>query len=277
VDIMSHRNLIWTQQLVNPESAQGSVQVQRESFYYGGIGSDPSDTGGAQVTARVPGNTDLQHYYERSRHEHQHVQNLYPHVGVASDFAFLTAMYNPSMSATAMNTYVPQDQNVGLGHLVPLSSYQVAAGTMDENNIRCNFGDSATGFIKRKNAVAAGNHHFLHGFASSSSSSYESQNPPYGPWNTYFQPNCLPSSAASNPPEYHSSNGWPFLERSPADGCNSFSSVAAQREVVHHHNYLLPTCHMGQCNTWTMQAANGIVHGVPQWGYCNAVTNLPSK
>jgi E3 ubiquitin-protein ligase RNF38/44 len=176
-----------------------------------------------------------------------------------------------------MNAYVPQDQNVGLGDPVPFSSYQVAAGTMDENNIRYNFGDSATGFTKRKNAVAAGNHHFLHGFASSRSSSYEPQNPPHGPWNTSFQSNCLPNSAASNPPEYHSSNGWPFLERSPADGSNSFSSMAAQRDVVDHHNYLLPTCHMGQCNTWTMQTANGIVHVVPQWGYCNAVTNLPSK
>jgi E3 ubiquitin-protein ligase RNF38/44 len=271
---MSHRNLIWTQQFVNPESAPGPVQVQQESFYYGGSGSDPSNLS-AQVTVRVPG--DLRHYYESSHHEHQHVHNLYPHVGVTSNVAFPTVMYNPSMSATTMNTYVPQNQNVGLDNLQPSSSYQVAAGTVDENNIGCNFSDSATGFIKRKNMVAADNHHFLHGFACSSSSSYEPQNLARGPWNTSFQSNSLPNSAASNPPEYHSNNGWPFLEGSSADGSNSFSSMAAQRELVPHGNYLLPTCHMGQCNIWTTQAANGIVHGVPQWGYCNAVTNLPGK
>ncbi|KAK3137999.1 hypothetical protein QOZ80_5AG0363160 [Eleusine coracana subsp. coracana] len=271
---MSHRNLIWAQHLINPESAQGPVPVQHESFYYGSTGCDPSNLS-AQVTVQVPGNADLWHCFESSHHEHQHPQNPYPHVGVASSFAFPTAMYNPNMSATAINTYVPQNQNVGLGNPLPSSSYQFATGTMDESNIRCIFGDNATGLIKRKNAVAAGNHHFLHGFASSSSSAYEPQNPAHRPWNTSFQSNCLPNSAASNPPEYHSSNGWPLLEGSPVDGSNSFSSMAAQQELVHHSNYSLPTCHMGQCNTWTTQAANCIVHGLPQWGYGNAVTNLP--
>ncbi|XP_062232145.1 probable E3 ubiquitin-protein ligase ZFP1 [Phragmites australis] len=276
---MSHRNMVWTRQVVNPELEQGYVQVQPESYNYGGTGSGSSNLG-VQVAVGVPGNTanvgicDPRNYYESINHEHQHVQNSYPHAGVTSSFVFPTAMYNPSMSTTAVNIYIPQ--SFGLGNVPPPSLYhQVATGTMDEGSSSGNFGDSASGFIKRKNAVVSGNHHFLHGFAGSSSSAHLPQNPAQGPWNASFQSNCLPNSAASNPPEYQSSNGWPFLEGSSADVPSSFNSMAAHPELIRHGNYVFPACHMGQCNAWTAQAANGIVHGVPQWGFSNAVANPP--
>uniref|UniRef100_A0A0A9DRR9 RING-type E3 ubiquitin transferase n=1 Tax=Arundo donax TaxID=35708 RepID=A0A0A9DRR9_ARUDO len=275
---MSHRNMVWTRQVVNPGLEQGNVQVQPESFYYGGTASDSSNLG-VQVAVGIPGNTsnvgtcDLRNYYESTNHERQHVQSLYPHAGVTSSFVAPTAMYNPSVSTTAVNIYVPR--SFGLGNVPPPSLYhQVATGTLDESSSSGNFGDSASGVIKRKNAVVAGNHHFLHGFAGSSSSAHLPQNPANGPWNASFQSNSIPNSAASNP-QYHSSNGWPFLEGSSADVPNSFNSMAAHPELVRHGNYVFPACHMDQCNTWIAQAANGIAHGIPQWGYSNTVTNHP--
>nr|AGN92477.1 ring-finger protein 1 [Echinochloa crus-galli] len=258
---MSHRNMVWTHQSVNPGREQGLVQVQSESSYYGGTGSDSSNPG-VQVAVGVPGNT----------------ANPYPHTGVTSSFAFPTTMYNPSMATASVNLYIPQTQSFGLGNVLPPSLYhQVPTGPIDGSSSSVNFSDSASGFIKRKNAVVAGNHHFLHGFAGSSSSAHVPQNPTHGPWNASFQSNCLPNSAASNPPEYHSSNGWPFLEGSSADVPSSFSSMAARPELIPHGNYVFPACHMGQCNTWIPQAANGVAHGVPQWGYSNAVANPPGS
>ncbi|AQK92167.1 C-terminal zinc-finger [Zea mays] len=79
-------------------------------------------------------------------------------------------------------------------------------------------------------------------------------------------------SAASNLPEYHNSNGWPFLEESSANASNSFTSVDACPELVPHGNNLYPACHIIQCNTWVPQTAS---HGVPQWGYGNVMVNPP--
>ncbi|CAN6332000.1 unnamed protein product [Urochloa humidicola] len=263
--------MVWTHQSVNPGWEQGHVQVQSESSYYGGPGSDSSNLG-VQVSVGVPGNTANVGICDLRNQERQHVHNSYPHAGVTSSFVFPT-MYNPSMATAAVNIYIPQTQSFGLGNVLPPSLYH-STGTIDESSSSVNFGDSASGFIKRKNAVVAGNHHFLHGFAGSSSSAHMPQNPAHGPWNASFQSNCLPNSAASNPPEYHSS-GWPFLGGSSADVPSSFSSMAARPELVPHGNYVFPACHMGQCNTWIPQAANGVAHGVPQWGYSNAVANPP--
>ncbi|RLM99707.1 E3 ubiquitin-protein ligase MBR1-like [Panicum miliaceum] len=262
---MSHRTMVWRHQSVNPGWEQGHVQVQSESSYYGGPGIDSSNLG-VQVAAGVPGNTANVGICDLRNHERQHVHNSYPHVGVTSSFVFPTAMHNPGMATAAVNIYIPQTQSFGLGNVLPPSLYhQVRAGTIDESSSSVNFGDSASGFIKRKNAVVAG----------SSSSAHVPQNPARGPWNASFQSNCLPNSAASNPPEFHSSNGWPFLEGPSADVPSSFSSMAARPELVPHRNYVFPACHMGQCNTWIPQAANGVGHGVPQWGYSNSVANPP--
>ncbi|OEL24947.1 hypothetical protein BAE44_0014033 [Dichanthelium oligosanthes] len=272
---MSHRNMVWTHQSVNPGWEQGHVQVQSESSYYGGTGSDSSNLG-VQVAVGVPGNTANVGICDLRNHERQHVHNSYPHAGVMSSFVFPTTMYNPSMATAAVNIYIPQTQSFGLGNVVPPSLYhQVSTGTIDESSSSVNFGDSASGFTKRKNAVVAGNHHFIHGFAGSSSSAHVPHNPAHGPWNASFQSNCLPNSAASNPPEYQSSNGWSFLQGSSADDPSSFSSMAARPELVPHGNYVFPAYHMGQCNTWIPQATNGVAHGVPQWGYSNAVANPP--
>lgn len=272
---MSHRNMVWTRQPVNPGWEQGHAQVQSEISYYGGPGSVSSNLG-VQVDAGVPGNTANAGICDLRNHEHQHVHNSYPHAGVTSSFVFPTTMYNPGMATTAVNIYIPQTQSFGLINVQPQSLYhQVSTGTIDESSNSVNFGDSASGFIKRKNAALAGNHHFVHGFAGSSSSANVPQNPAHGPWNASFQSNCLPNSAASNPREYHSSNGWPFLEGSSADVPSSLRSMAGRPELVPHGNYVFPGCHMGQCNTWIPQAANGVAHGVPQWGYSNAVANPP--
>ncbi|XP_066363996.1 probable E3 ubiquitin-protein ligase ZFP1 isoform X2 [Miscanthus floridulus] len=269
---MSHRNMLWTHQSVNPEWEQGHVQVQTGSSYYAGTVSDSSNLG-VQVAVGVPGNTANVGICDLRNHERPHVHNSYPHASATSRFVFPTNMYNPSMSAAAVNIYIPQTQSFGLGNVLPPSLHnQVSTGTIDESSSSVNFGDSAIGFMKRKNAVVAGNHHFLHGFAGSSSSVHAPQNPVRGPWNASSQSNCLPSSAASNLPEYHNSNGWPFLEESSADASNSFSSVAACPELVPHGNYLYPASHISQCNTWVPQAAS---HGVPQWGYSNAMVNPP--
>nr|TKW25875.1 hypothetical protein SEVIR_3G148300v2 [Setaria viridis] len=270
---MSHRNMVWTHQSVNPGWEQVHVQVQTESSYYGGPGSDPSNLG-VQVAVGVPGSTANVGICDLRNHEHQHVHNSYPHAGVASSFVFPTTVYNPSMATAAVSVYVPQTQSFGLGNAQPPSLYH-SRGTIDESSSSVNFGDGASGFIKRKNAMVAGNHHFFHGFAGSSSSAHVPQNPAYGPWNASFQSNCFPNSAASNPPEYRSNNGWLFLEGSSADVPSSFSSMAARPELVPHGNYVFPACHMSQCNTWIPQAANGVAHGVPQWGYINAVANPP--
>ncbi|CAN6336804.1 unnamed protein product [Urochloa humidicola] len=268
---MSHRNMVWTHQSVNPGWEQGHIQVQSESSYYGGPGSNSSNLG-VQVSVGVPGNTANIGICDLRNQDQQQVHNSYPHAGVTSSFVFPT-MYNPSMATAAVNIYIPQTQSFGLGNVLPPSLYH-STGTLDGSSSSVNFGDSASGFIKRKNAVVAGNHHFLHGFAGSSSSAHVPQNPAHGPWNASFQSNCLPNSAASNPPEYQSS-GWPFLGGSSADVPGSFSSMAARPESVPHGNYVFPACHMGQCNTWIPQAANGVAHGVPQWGYSNAVVNPP--
>ena len=271
IGVMSRRNMLWTHQSVNPEWEQGHVQVQPGSSYYAGTVSDSSNLG-VQVAVGVPGNTANVGICDLRNHERPHVHNSYPHASATSRFVFPTNMYNPSMSAAAVNIYIPQTQSFGLGNVLPPSLHnQVSTGTIDESSSSVNFGDSAIGFMKRKNAVVAGNHHFLHGFAGSSSSVHAPQNPVRGPWNASSQSNCLPSSAASNLPEYHNSNGWPFLEES-SDASNSFSSVAACPELVPHGNYLYPASHVSQCNTWVPQAAS---HGVPQWGYSNAMVNPP--
>ncbi|KAK8457232.1 hypothetical protein SEVIR_3G148300v4 [Setaria viridis] len=230
---MSHRNMVWTHQSVNPGWEQVHVQVQTESSYYGGPGSDPSNLG-VQVAVGVPGSTANVGICDLRNHEHQHVHNSYPHAGVASSFVFPTTVYNPSMATAAVSVYVPQTQSFGLGNAQPPSLYH-SRGTIDESSSSVNFGDGASGFIKRKNAMVA----------------------------------------ASNPPEYRSNNGWLFLEGSSADVPSSFSSMAARPELVPHGNYVFPACHMSQCNTWIPQAANGVAHGVPQWGYINAVANPP--
>ncbi|KAJ1264089.1 hypothetical protein BS78_09G235600 [Paspalum vaginatum] len=269
---MSHRNMIWRHQSVNPEWEHGHVQVQPESSYYAGTGSGSSNLG-MQVSIGVPGNAANVGICDLRNHEHQRVHNSYPHAGVSSNFVFPTTMYSPSMSTAAVSIYIPQTQSFGLGNVPPPSLYhQVSTGTIDDSSSNANFGDSSIGFMKRKNAVVAGNHQFLHGLAGSSSSGQVPQNPVHGPWNGSFQSNCLPSSAAPNPSEYHSSNGWPFLEESSADAPNGFSSMASRPELVPHVNYLFPAFHMGQRNTWIAHAAT---HGVPQWGFSNAVVNPP--
>jgi E3 ubiquitin-protein ligase RNF38/44 len=272
IGVMSYRNMLWTHQSVNPEWEQGHVQVQPRSSYYAGTVSDSSNLG-MQVAVGVPVNTVNVGICDLWNHERLPVHNSYPHASVTSRFVLPTSMYNPCMPAAAVNIYIPQTQSFGLGNVLPPSLHsQVSTGTIDENNSSFNFGDSAIGSMKRKTAVVAGNHHILHGFAGSSSSVHVPQNPVYGPWNASSQSNCLPSSAASNLPEYHNSNGWPFLEESSANASNSFTSVDACPELVPHGNNLYPACHIIQCNTWVPQTAS---HGVPQWGYGNVMVNPP--
>ncbi|KAL6620695.1 hypothetical protein ACP70R_035834 [Stipagrostis hirtigluma subsp. patula] len=261
---MSHRNTVWTHQVVNNE-LEGQCQIRPGSFYYGSTGSDSSNLG-LQVATGIPGHT--------ANVGIQQFLNPCPRAGVTSSFVYPTAIYNPSMSTTAMNICIPQTQSFGLGNQQAPSLYQqVATRTMVEGSSSGDVGGSASGFIKRKNAVVAGDRQFLHGFASSSSSAHMPQNPVHMPWNASFQSSCLPNSAASNPPEYHNSNCWPFLGGSSSDEPNSFSSIAAHTESVCHGNYAFPSCHIGQRNTWIAPAANAIAHRVPQWGYSNAVAN----
>ncbi|KAL6848668.1 hypothetical protein ACP4OV_021251 [Aristida adscensionis] len=269
---MSHRNMVWTHQVVNNE-VEGRAQIQHESFYHGSTGSDSSNLG-VQVAVGIPGN--ISNVGTCDMRNYQQVQPSYPVGGLTPGFVYPTAIYNHGMSTTAVNICIPQTQSFGLGNqLSPSLYHQVATGTMAESSSSGNFGGNASGFIKRKNAVLAGDHHFLHGFASSSSSAHLPQNPVHMPWNGSFQSNCLPNAAASNPLEYGSNNGWPFLEGSFSNEPNSFSSIAAPTELVCHANYVFPACHLGQQSTWIAQAANGIAHGVPQWGYNNAVANPP--
>ncbi|KAG8069297.1 hypothetical protein GUJ93_ZPchr0005g16042 [Zizania palustris] len=247
----------WTHQVANREN-----QVQPQSFYYGGSGSNPNL--GAQVVVGVPGNTDLRSHYGSINHQHQHVQNSYPHVGVDSSSVFPPIMYNPCIPTTATNRYVPPMQGFGLGNPLLPSFYRVAQGTMNESSSsRGNSGDSAREFIKRKNALLVGGHHFVHSFSRSSSSSNVPQNPSHRPWNASFESNILPSTAVSNPPEYTS-----------ADGLNRSNSTAVHPELVHHGNYVFPAGHMIQSNAWIAQAANppgGFVHsgaiGMPNGGF----------
>ncbi|KAL5202313.1 hypothetical protein ABZP36_013265 [Zizania latifolia] len=248
----------WTHQVANREN-----QVQPQSFYYGGSGSNANL--GAQVAVGVPGNTDLRSHYGSINHQHQHVQNSYPHVGADSSSVFPPTMYNPCIPTTAANRYVPPMQGFGLGN-PPLPSFyhQVAQGTMNESSSSSgNSGDSAREFIKRKNALLVGGHHFVHSFSSSSSSAHVPQNPSHRPWNASFESNILPSTAVSNPPEYTS-----------ADGLNRSNSTAVHPELVHHCNYVFPAGHMIQSNAWIAQAANppgGFVHsgaiGMPNGGF----------
>ncbi|XP_006654792.1 probable E3 ubiquitin-protein ligase ZFP1 [Oryza brachyantha] len=235
--------MVWTHQVVSPEN-----QVQPESFYNGVAGSNLSSLG-VQVNVGVPGSTDFRSHYESINLLHQHVQNSYPHVGVASSSVFPSTMYNPCISTTAVSRYVPPIQCFGLGNpqLLPLY-HLVSQGSMDESGSSGSFSDRVREFIKRKNALLAGGHHFVSSFASSSSSANVPQNPSHRSWNTSFESNILPSTGVSNPPGYSSADG---LKRS---------------------NYVFPAGHMSQ--SWIVQAANR-TGGVPQWERGNAVANPP--
>uniref|UniRef100_A0A0D9WJR9 RING-type E3 ubiquitin transferase n=1 Tax=Leersia perrieri TaxID=77586 RepID=A0A0D9WJR9_9ORYZ len=250
--------MVWTNQVASLEN-----QVQPESLYYGGAGSNLSNPG-VQVAVGIPGNTDFRGHYENISLQHQHVQNSYPHVGVASSSVFPSTMYNPCISTTAVNRYVPPIQSFGLGNPQVLPLYHsVAQGSMDESGSSGNFADSAREFIKRKNALHVGGHHFVSNFASSSSSAHVPQNPSHRSWNASFESNILPSTGVSNPPDYLS-----------ADGPNRSTLMAAHPELVHHGNYVIPAGHMNQYNTWIPQAANR-TGGLPQWEHGNAAANPP--
>uniref|UniRef100_A0A0E0D6B6 RING-type E3 ubiquitin transferase n=1 Tax=Oryza meridionalis TaxID=40149 RepID=A0A0E0D6B6_9ORYZ len=249
--------MVWTHQVASPEN-----QVQPESFYHGGAGSNLSNLS-VQVAVGVPGNTDFRSHYESINLQHQHVQNPYPHVGVASSSVFPSTMYNPCISTTAVNRYVPPIQSFGLGNPLLLPLYhQLAQGSMDENGSSGNFGDSVREFIKRKNALLVGGHHFVNSFASSSSSAHVPPNPSHRSWNASFEANILPSTGVSNPPDYSS-----------ADSLNSSNSMAAHPELVRHGNYVFPAGHMSQYNAWIAQASR--TGGVPQWEHGNAAANPP--
>ncbi|BAF18246.1 probable E3 ubiquitin-protein ligase ZFP1 [Oryza sativa Japonica Group] len=254
---MLQRNMVWTHQVASPEN-----QVQPESFYHGGAGSNLSNLS-VQVAVGVPGNTDFRSHYESINLQHQHVQNPYPHVGVASSSVFPSTMYNPCISTTAVDRYVPPIQSFGLGNPLLLPLYhQLAQGSMDENGSSGNFCDSVREFIKRKNALLVGGHHFVNSFASSSSSAYVPPNPLHRSWNASFEANILPSTGVSNPPEYSS-----------ADSLNNSNSMASHPELVHHGNYVFPAGHMSQYNAWIAQASR--TGGVPQWEHGNAAANPP--
>jgi hypothetical protein len=168
-------------------------------------------------------------------------------------------MYNPSMPTPSASRYVPHTQSFGLGNPLPSPSYhQVATRTIDESSSSSNFGDTTREFIKRKNAVVESGHHFVHGFASSSSSAHVPQNPPQGPWNASFESHGAPNTAS-------------------ADGSNRSNSMGTHPSLVRYGNYVFPAGHMGQSNTWITQPANGIADGVPHWEFNNAVHNPPGK
>uniref|UniRef100_A0ACD5T7D5 Uncharacterized protein n=1 Tax=Avena sativa TaxID=4498 RepID=A0ACD5T7D5_AVESA len=261
---MSHRNMSWIHQVANLESERGHVQVQPDNFSNGGTGSNLPNPG-EQVAFGIPGNTtnvglrDLQSYYESTSTniQRQHGQNLYLYGGVDPSSVYPSTMYNPSIPTTSANRYVPHTQSFGLGNPLPSPSYhQVATGTMDESSSSSNFGDATREFIKRKNAVVESGHHFLHGFASSSSSAHMPQNPAHGPWNASLESHGAPNAAS-------------------ADATNRSNSMATHPSVVHYGNYVLPAGHLCQRNAWIAQPANGIADGVPHWEYNNAVRNPP--
>uniref|UniRef100_A0A0E0JM61 RING-type E3 ubiquitin transferase n=1 Tax=Oryza punctata TaxID=4537 RepID=A0A0E0JM61_ORYPU len=162
-----------------------------------------------------------------------------------------------------------------------LPSNQVVLGSMDEGSRNENAGESARGFIKRKNAAVAGSYHCANGFASSSSSSHASLNPTHRPWDPSFESNVLPNTASYNPSEYHSQTSWPSMEGSSIPS-NGFNLMGAHPESAQHGNYAFPTSHISQCfqptsNTWISQAANGIADGIPQWEYVNGMNNPPGR
>ncbi|KAM0909923.1 hypothetical protein ACQ4PT_014513 [Festuca glaucescens] len=258
---MSHRNISWTHQVANLESERGLVQAQPDNLTNGGTGSNLSNPG-VQVAFGIPGNTtnvgvcDLRSYYESNNNQHQHGQNLYPHVGIDPSSVYPSTMYNPSIPTPSANRYVPHTQSFGLGNPLPSPSYhQVATGTLDESSSSSNFGDTTREFIKRKNAVLESGHHFVHGFASSSSSAHAPQNPAHGPWSASFESHGAPNAASADAPNRN--------------------SMATHPSLVHYGNYVFPAGHMGQSNTWNTQPANGIADGVPHWEYNNAVRNPP--
>uniref|UniRef100_A0A0D9WJR8 RING-type E3 ubiquitin transferase n=1 Tax=Leersia perrieri TaxID=77586 RepID=A0A0D9WJR8_9ORYZ len=160
--------------LVSARVASLENQVQPESLYYGGAGSNLSNPG-VQVAVGIPGNTDFRGHYENISLQHQHVQNSYPHVGVASSSVFPSTMYNPCISTTAVNRYVPPIQSFGLGNPQLLKDpwMRVAAVaillTVPENSSR-------------------GKMHYMS-------------------WNASFESNILPSTGVSNPPDYLSADG----------------------------------------------------------------------
>lgn len=255
--------MFWTHQVANPESERGHVQVQPDNFNNGGTWSNLSNPG-EQVAFGIPGSTtnvvrDLRSYYESTNIQHQHGQNLYPYGGVDPSSVYRSTMYNPSIPTPSANRYVPHTQSFGLGNPLPSPSYhQVATGTMDESSSSSNFGDTTREFIKRKNAVVESGHHFVNGFASSSSSAHVPQNPAHGPWNASLESRGAPNAAS-------------------ADALNRSNSMATHPSLVHYGNHVFSAGHMGQSNTWMTQAANGIADGVPHWEYNNAVRTPPGQ
>uniref|UniRef100_A0A0E0C5S8 RING-type E3 ubiquitin transferase n=1 Tax=Oryza meridionalis TaxID=40149 RepID=A0A0E0C5S8_9ORYZ len=273
---MAYRNTVCTPQVIDLETEQGHSHIHSESFNR--TGNDSSDQG-AQHAVRGVGNatniglSDMRSYYDAGmNHPHQPVHNLPPNLGVDSGFVFPSSMYNPCMSTTSMNRYVSHTQSFGL------PSNQVVLGSMDEGSRNENAGESARGFIKRKNAAVAGNYHCANGFASSSSS-HASLNPTHRPWDPSFESNVLPNTASYNPSEYHSQTSWPSMEGSSIPS-NGFNLMGAHPESAQHGNYAFPTSHISQCfqptsNTWISQSANGIADGIPQWEYVNGMNNAP--
>ncbi|XP_052138011.1 probable E3 ubiquitin-protein ligase ZFP1 isoform X1 [Oryza glaberrima] len=274
---MAYRNTVCTPQVIDLETEQGHSHIHSESFNR--TGNDSSNQG-AQHAVRGVGNatniglSDMRSYYDVGmNHPHQPVHNLPPNLGVDSGFVFPSSMYNPCMSTTSMNQYVSHTQSFGL------PSNQVVLGSMDEGSRNENAGESARGFIKRKNAAVAGSYHCANGFASSSSS-HASLNPTHRPWDPSFESNVLPNTASYNPSEYHSQTSWPSMEGSSIPG-NGFNLMGAHPESAQHGNYAFPTSHISQCfqptsNTWISQSANGIADGIPQWEYVNGMNNAPA-
>ncbi|KAM3350414.1 hypothetical protein ACQJBY_022899 [Aegilops geniculata] len=273
---MAYR-MVCAPQVIDLESERGHPHVHSESLIHNG--NDLSDQGG-QYTVRVVGNamnaglSDTQGYYNMNmNHPHQPVHSSPPNLGVDSGFVFPSNMYNPCMS-TSMNRYVSHAQSFGL----PLN--QVVSGSMDGSTRNENVSETARGFIKRKNAAVAGSCHFVNGSASSSSSSHTSQNPTHRPWDPSFESNVFPNVTPFNPSEYHSHNTWPSVEGSSITGSNGFNLMAAHPESAQHGNYTFQSSHASQCfqpasTTWVSQAATGIVEGVPQWSYINAMSSVP--
>lgn len=275
---MAYR-MVCAPQVIDLESGRGHPHVHSESLIHNG--NDLSDQGG-QYTVRVVGNamnaglSDTQGYYNMSmNHPHQPVHSSPPNLGVDSGFVFPSNMYNPCMS-TSMNRYVSHAQSFGL----PLN--QVVSGSMDGSTRNENVSETARGFIKRKNAAVAGSCHFVNGSASSSSSSHTSQNPTHRPWDPSFESNVFPNVTPFNPSEYHSHSTWPSVEGSSITGSNGFNLMAAHPESAQHGNYTFQSSHASQCfqpasTTWVSQAATGIVEGVPQWSYINAMSSVPGR
>ncbi|KAG8077498.1 hypothetical protein GUJ93_ZPchr0007g3736 [Zizania palustris] len=243
---MAYKNTVCTPQVVDLETEQGHPHVHSESFNRTGM-----------------------------NHPHQSIHNLPANLAVDPGFVFPSSMYNPCMSTTSINRYVSHGQSFGL------PSNQIVPGSMDEGSRNENAGESARGFIKRKNAAGIGSHHFDNGFASLSSCSHASLNPTHRPWDPSFETNVFPNIAPYNPSEFHSQRSWPSIEGSSISS-NGFNSMSAHPETAQHCNYSFPTNHMSQffqptSNRWISQAANGITDGVPPWEYVNGMNNVPGR